>query len=346
MLALAGAPLGVRCLVVEPAAGAPAGVAAEVITAPYDDRAALEALARRCDVVTIEVEHVPVASLEWLAERVPVRPAPAVVAVGQDRLEEKRLFRRLGLPTAAFAEPGQLSGGFAAGTILKRRTGGFDGRGQARLDPTAPGEALAGATRGLGGPSVAEELVAFDRELSLLGARAADGTVATYPLVENRHRDGLLRETLAPADASPALTAAATESLVRVMEDLEHVGVMALELFEVDGRLLANEVAPRVHNSGHWTIEGAATSQFEQHLRAVLGWPLGDPSVVAPAAMVNVIGTEPDGSAILAVPGAHLHRYGKAERPHRKIGHVTVLGADERQRDERLESIRQLLAGS
>jgi 5-(carboxyamino)imidazole ribonucleotide synthase len=343
MLALAGAPLGVRCLVVEPAAGPPAGVAAEVVAAPYDDRAALEALARRCDVVTIEVEHVPVASLEWLAERVPVRPAPLVVAVGQDRLEEKRLFRRLGLATAAFAEPDQLGAGFAAGTILKRRTGGFDGRGQARLEPAAPSGALVASSLALGGSSVAEEVVAFDRELSLVAARAPDGTVAAYPLVENRHQDGLLRETLAPAEASSALTAAATESLIRVMEDLDHVGVMALELFEVEGRLLANELAPRVHNSGHWTIEGAATSQFEQHLRAVLGWPLGDPSVVAPAAMVNLIGTEPDGTAVLAVPGAHLHRYGKAERPDRKIGHVTVLGADERQRDERLDAVRRLL---
>jgi 5-(carboxyamino)imidazole ribonucleotide synthase len=345
MLALAAAPLGVRCLVLEPAADPPAGVAAEVMAAPYDDRAALEMLARRCDVVTIEVEHVPVASLEWLAERVPVRPAPAVVAVGQDRLAEKRLFRRLGLATAPFAEPDELSTGFAAGTVLKRRTGGFDGRGQVRLDPAAPASAIAAATLALGGPAVAEELVAFDRELSLVAARAADGTVAAYPLVENRHRDGLLRETLAPADASSALTAAATDSLIRVMEDLDHVGLMALELFEVDGRLLANELAPRVHNSGHWTIEGAATSQFEQHLRAVLGWPLGDPSVVAPAAMVNIIGVEPDAPAILAVPGSHLHRYGKAERPDRKIGHVTVLGADERQRDDRLAAVRALLAG-
>jgi 5-(carboxyamino)imidazole ribonucleotide synthase len=149
---------------------------------------------------------------------------------------------------------------------------------------------------------------------------------------------------VAPATDASALTDAATDSLVRIMEDLEHVGVMALELFEVGGRLLANELAPRVHNSGHWTIEAAATSQFEQHLRAVLGWPLGDASVVVPAAMVNVIGTEPDATAILAVPGAHLHRYGKIERPDRKIGHVTVLGADERQRDERLAAVRKIVA--
>jgi 5-(carboxyamino)imidazole ribonucleotide synthase len=201
---------------------------------------------------------------------------------------------------------------------------------------------------------VVEGVVPFERELSVVAARGVDGNVACYPLVENRHRDGILRETLAPApEAGSAPTGPGRELVVgafdmvtRFMHDLDHVGVLALELFEVGGRLLANEVAPRVHNSGHWTIEGAVTSQFEQHLRAVLGWPLGDPSSAGAAAMVNLIGTEPDPAAVLAVPGAHLHRYGKAPRPGRKLGHVTVVARDEPERDARLARVGALIAVS
>jgi 5-(carboxyamino)imidazole ribonucleotide synthase len=196
---------------------------------------------------------------------------------------------------------------------------------------------------------VVEGVVPFEREVSLVAARAADGADACYPLVENRHRDGILRETLAPAPGAGAvatLSASAVEMVTTFMADLDHVGVLALELFEVDGRLLANEVAPRVHNSGHWTIEGATTSQFEQHLRAVAGLPLGAAAPRGPAAMVNVIGTEPEPGAVLAVAGAHLHRYGKAPRPDRKLGHVTVVAADERERDARLDELRALVGVS
>ena len=234
--------------------------------------------------------------------------------------------------------------GFPAGTILKRRTGGFDGRGQVRLGPSASADELTAAREELAVPAVAEGFVAFERELSVVAARSQTGEVAVYPVVENRHADGILRETIAPA---PGLTAslqdAAAQLVTDLMDDLGHVGVLALELFEVDGALLANELAPRVHNSGHWTIEGAMTSQFEQHLRAVCGWPLGDTAARSPAAMVNVIGAEPDAAGILAVPGAHLHRYGKEPRPQRKIGHVTVVGADEEERDERLAAVRALV---
>ena len=344
MLALAGVPLGIRCLVLEPAAHAPAGAAAEVLVAPYDDRAALEELARRCSVVTIEVEHVPVESLAWLAERLPVHPSPEVVAVGQDRLAEKRRLARLGIPTAPWADAGELEHGFPAGTILKLSMGGFDGRGQVRLGPSASEAEVVAAREALGGPAVAEEVVAFDRELSVVAARGPTADVAVYPAVENRHADGILRETIAPAPGlSPALQDEAVRLVVDLMDDLGHVGVLALELFEVDGALLANELAPRVHNSGHWTIEGAATSQFEQHLRAICGLPLGDTGVRGPAAMVNVIGAEAEPGAVLAVPGAHLHRYGKEPRPQRKIGHVTVVGADERERDERLAAVRSVV---
>jgi 5-(carboxyamino)imidazole ribonucleotide synthase len=344
MLALAGVPLGVRCLVLEPAPSAPAGAAAEVLGAPYDDRAALDELARRCDVVTIEVEHVPVESLVWLAERVPVHPSPEVVAVGQDRLAEKQRLSRLGIPTAPWADAAELEEGFPSGTILKRRSGGFDGRGQVRLEPSAGAADVAAARDELGADAVAEGVVAFERELSVVAARGPSGDVAVYPVVENRHTDGILRETVAPAPRlSPLLQDAAARLAIDLMDDLGHVGVLALELFEVDGALLANELAPRVHNSGHWTIEGAGTSQFEQHLRAVCGLPLGDTSLRGPAAMVNLIGTEPEPRDVLAVPGTHLHRYGKEPRPQRKIGHITVVGRDETERDGLLEAVRALV---
>jgi 5-(carboxyamino)imidazole ribonucleotide synthase len=344
MLALAGAPLGIRTVVLEPAPGAPAAVAADVIAAPFDDEAGLAELARRCDVVTIEVEHVPVPALAWLAERVPVHPSPEVVAVAQDRLAEKRLFTRLGIGTAPYAEPGELDAGHADGSILKRRTGGFDGRGQIRLAGGATVIELAAAAQELGAPSVVEGVVPFGRELSMVAARGVDGSTACYPLVENRHRDGILRETVAPATDAGRLTAEAERIVVQIMAELGLVGVLALELFEVDGVLLANELAPRVHNSGHWTIEGAVTSQFEQHLRAVCGWPLGEPAARGPSAMVNLIGGEPDARAVLSQAGAHLHRYGKEPRPGRKIGHITVVADGEEQRDQRLAAVRALVA--
>jgi 5-(carboxyamino)imidazole ribonucleotide synthase len=346
MLALAGVPLGIRCLAVEPAPDPPAGAAATVLAAAYDDPAALADLARRCDVVTIEVEHVPVDALAWLAERLPVHPSPQVVAVAQDRLAEKQLFTRLGIPTAPYAEPERLAAGFPTGTILKRRTGGFDGRGQARLGPHAAATELATTVGALGAPALAEGVVAFERELSVVAARSPDGAIAIYPVVENRHRNGILRETVAPAPGPADWDADAGALVTQLMVALDLVGVLAVELFEVDGGLLANELAPRVHNSGHWTIEGAATSQFEQHLRAVCGLPLGDPSLRGPSAMVNLIGTEPAPRDVLALPGAHLHRYGKTARADRKLGHVTVVGADQAERDDRLRVVREVVHGS
>jgi 5-(carboxyamino)imidazole ribonucleotide synthase len=316
MLALAGVPLGMHCVVVEPAPDPPAAVAADVIAAPYDDAEALVELARRCDVVTVELEHVPVDGLAWLAERLPVRPSPAAVAVTQDRRSEKEALGAAGIRTAPWASPPRA---FPNGTVVKRRLGGFDGRGQVVLGPGEPVDDV------LDGPCISEELVAFAREVSIVAARGLDGTVACYPVVENRHADGILRTTVAPA---PGLTAAMQADAERiataVLERLDYVGVLAVELFVVGGSLVANEVAPRVHNSGHWTIEGADTSQFEQHLRAIAGLPLGSTALRAPVAMVNLIGTEPDIEALLAVRGAHVHLYGKAPRAARKLGHVTV----------------------
>jgi 5-(carboxyamino)imidazole ribonucleotide synthase len=338
MLALAGIPLGVRCVCVEPAEAAPAAVAADVIRADYGDRAALGELARRCDVVTVELEHVDVDALAWLAERVPVHPTPHIVATVQDRLLEKQELRRAGVATAPFAEPSACPSGFQRGTVVKRRLGGFDGRGQLRYD--GPADTLAAADE-LGGPSIVEEVVPFDRELSVLAARAVDGSVACFPVVENRHRDGILRETLAPAAAADQMTA---EHLVRtLLSSWGYVGVIAVELFEVDGVLVVNEVAPRVHNSGHWTIEGSATSQFEQHLRAVCGLPLGDVSTVGPSGMVNLLGGWPDPASVLALRHTHLHLYGKAQRPQRKVGHITVVAPTVGERDETMAAVRSLV---
>lgn len=266
--------------------------------------------------------------------------------MAQDRLAEKRLFTRLGIPTAPYAEPDHLDEGFPTGTILKRRTGGFDGRGQVRLGRAAMAQDLAAAATSLGAPALAEGVVDFARELSVVAARSPDGAIAIYPVVENIHRDGILRETIAAAPDGAGWDGHASVIVTKLMEDLDHVGVLALELFEVDGELLANELAPRVHNSGHWTIEGAVISQFEQHLRAVCGWPLGDASSRGPSAMVNLIGAEPDAAAVLAVPGAHLHIYGKAPRPERKLGHVTVVGMDEQERDVRLAAVREAVAAT
>jgi 5-(carboxyamino)imidazole ribonucleotide synthase len=344
MLALAGVPLGVRCICLDPAPAPPAAAAAEVLTAPFDDRAGLEHLARRCDVVTIEVEHVPVEALEWLAERLPVHPSPAVVAVAQDRLAEKQALRAAGVATAPWAEPPGLASGFPNGTIVKTRVGGYDGRGQVRLPP---GGDVQRAADGLGVPCIAEGVVSFDREVSVLAARTTAGEVAVWPVVENRHHLGILRESLAPAPGlAPALQAEADAQVRSLLAHLGHVGVLALELFDVGGLLVANEIAPRVHNSGHWTIEGAHTSQFEQHLRAVLGWPLGDPAPIGHSAMVNLVGGEPDPREVLAVAGAHLHRYGKAPRSGRKVGHITVTAPSPDVLVPALEQVRTLVAGA
>ena len=315
MLALAARPLGISCLVVEPADDPPAASVAEVIRARYDDPAALDALAERCDVVTVELEAVPVDALEALARRVPVRPAPAAVAAAQDRLAEKRLLRRLGIATAPFDDEVH---GLPA--LVKSRRGGFDGRGN-RLVRTP--EELASARFELTDPIV-EGLVPFTREVSILAARSVRGDVRCWPLTVNVHEHGILR-TSRVAGAEPQSLQREAERLAGLVLDATgYVGVLALELFDVDGTLVANEMAPRVHNSGHWTIDGAVTSQFEQHVRAVCGLPLGDAWAVGASVMLNCVGEEPDAAAVLAVPGAHLHRYGKSPRPGRKLGHVTV----------------------
>jgi 5-(carboxyamino)imidazole ribonucleotide synthase len=303
MLALAGIPLGLSFRFLDPSPDAPAAEVGELLVGEYDDLELLDRLADGTAVVTYEFENVPVAA----AERVGAIPAAAALEASQDRLVEKQLFRRLGIPTPKLDDEVD---SFPA--ILKTRRLGYDGKGQ-RLVETRP-ETVPG--------HVLEERVTFDRELSLLAVRARDGDTRFWPLVENVHEGGILRTSRAPAVDAPQ--AEAEEYAARLLDALDYVGVLALELFDVDGSLLANEFAPRVHNTGHWTIEGAATSQFENHLRAVLGLPLGS-TASRPSAMVNLIGAAPSSDDVLRIPGAHLHLYGKEPRPGRKLGHITLV---------------------
>ena len=340
MMALAGIPLGIRSSFLDPVSDACAGVAGDLIVDAYDAPAGLDRLAAGADVVTFEFESVPASSAERLASRVAVHPPPRALEVAQDRLSEKRLFQRLGIETTGFLPIGSQADLDAAARpgVLKTRRLGYDGKGQRVLDGSDAG----GAFDDLGGvPLLLEDLVPFDRELSAIAVRGRDGEVRCYPLVENHHAEGILRVTHAPApDLTPALQALGERYVTAVLEELDYVGVLALELFQVGDRLLANEMAPRVHNSGHWTIEGAQTSQFENHMRAVCGLPLGEVTARGSSTMVNLIGTAPDATAVLAVDGAHLHLYGKAPRPGRKIGHVTLTGAGDWRR------IAELAAGA
>jgi 5-(carboxyamino)imidazole ribonucleotide synthase len=346
MLALAGIPLGFRFRFLDPMGDAPAAAFGDLVVGELGDERALAEVAEGATVVTFEWEGVPAAAAQFLAADHTVRPGARSLEVSQDRLAEKDLFRRLGLATPEYAAVDCRAdldaavvrvGGLPA--VLKTRRGGYDGKGQRVL--RAPGDVDA-AWAALGdAPLILESLVPFDRELSVLAVRGLDGEVACWQLVENHHEAGILRRTRAPAPGlENGLQARGTELATRVAADLDHVGVLAVELFEVGGALMANEIAPRVHNSGHWTIEGAETSQFENHLRAVLGLPLGSTASRGVSAMVNCIGELPDPAAVLAVTGAHLHDYGKAARAGRKLGHVTVTADDPEKLAARLTALR------
>ena len=349
MLALEGIPLGHRFTFLEPSPDPPAGALGTVIAAPYDDADALARIAVGADVVTYEFENVPAASAAYLAERLPVLPPPRALGATQDRLAEKQVFERLGVPTAPFDRldtPTDLDFALATTglpTVIKTRRFGYDGKGQIVAQSRA---AAAAALETLGPGLIAERFIHFERELSILAVRGRDGHRVAYPLTENHHRDGILRASYAPAPGiTPALQSAAERIAGRIMDELDCVGVLAIELFETDGRLLANEMAPRVHNSGHWTLDGANTSQFENHIRAVTGLPLAAPRVPGPAAMLNIIGELPDAAAVTAVPGAHLHLYDKAPRPGRKLGHVNITGPEQAAVRAGCEQVWALLPG-
>ncbi|EIM04512.1 phosphoribosylaminoimidazole carboxylase ATPase subunit [Rhodanobacter denitrificans] len=336
MLALAAAPLGVKTLAVDSVADACAGQVAPLLVADWTDYAALEAFAARVDVVTFDFENVPAETAQRLAERVAVFPNPRALAVAQDRLAEKTLFRECGLPTPDFMtvdtreQLDQALATVGAPAILKTRRLGYDGKGQFRLHDLAdadPAWAALGAQAAKHG-LILEAFVPFERELSVLAVRGRDGDFRTWPLTRNWHVDGVLSMSLAPAPDIELLQPRATELARTLAERLDYVGVFALELFVRNGELLGNEMAPRVHNSGHWTIEGAHTSQFENHVRAVLGLPLGDTGARSPSAMFNWIGELPDATAVLQGVDAHWHDYGKQARPGRKVGHATVCAPD------------------
>ncbi len=331
MLGLAGIPLGATLRFFEPASDAPAAVVGAIIGGSYDDEAALLHFVEGVDVVTYEFENVPVAAARFLAERLPVFPPPVALETAQDRLVEKQFFRDLGIPTPPFAAVDSRDDLVAAvetlglPAVLKTRRMGYDGKGQMVLR-TAADVDQAWETLGTT-PLILEGFVAFRRELSILAVRGRTGETAFYPLVENHHREGILRRSNAPApDVSTASQTAAESYARRALDALGYVGVLAIELFETDDALIVNECAPRVHNSGHWTIEGAATSQFENHMRAVLGLPLGSTALRGTSVMLNIIGEHPNSAAVLATPDTHLHLYGKSERPGRKLGHITVVG--------------------
>jgi len=332
MLALSGAPLGLRFLVMDTESDACAGQFAPLLVGDYRDERALAEFASKVDVATFDFENVPAESAQWLSERVPVFPNPQALAVIQDRLAEKTLFREVGVPVPEFADITSRNGLDAAVAtigmpcILKTRRLGYDGKGQFRIrsstDIDAAWQALGPQVGTVG--LILEAFVPFQRELSVVAVRGRDGEFRTWPLTENWHVDGVLSASVAPAQADDALIAIAFDYARLLAERLDYVGVFALELFCRDGVLLANELAPRVHNSGHWTIEGSETSQFQNHLRAVLGLPLGATGMLGHACMLNWIGTLPDANAVLRVAGAHWHDYGKSSRVGRKVGHATL----------------------
>lgn len=344
MIALAGYKLGQRFVFLDPGAESTAGQVGNLRVGAYDDEERLSELARKSDVVTYEFENVPVASARFLNELVPVFPPPRALEVSQDRVTEKEFFEQLGIPTPGFAavssreELEQAVARLGLPAVLKTRRFGYDGKGQWVLRTEAD---VAAAWEALGAASlIMEAFVPFQRELSILSVRSRTGETRFWPLVENEHRDGILRLSLPKSDAwTPELQASAEAFASRVLTELDYVGVLAIELFHTGDKLIANEMAPRVHNSGHWTTEGAETSQFENHVRAILGMPLGSTRLVGHSGMINVIGKMPPRDAVLAVEGAHLHAYGKDAAPGRKIGHVTVRAETRRELCDKLEAL-------
>ena len=329
MLALAGIPLGFKFLYVDPSHSSPASLLGEQIVAPFEDATALQKLADSSDLITYEFENIPVSVVRKLAQTRSVFPPPIALESSQDRLLEKQFFNQHGIDTAPFYpvddQPSleQAIAVLKLPLILKTRRFGYDGKGQFLVKSL---EDAITAFNQLGQKGIiAEGFVKFDRELSCIAVRGIDGATFFYPLVENFHHEGILRLSLAPAQVHATdLNLQASAQVGRILQALDYVGILAVEFFEKEGKLIANEMAPRVHNSGHWTIEGAETSQFENHIRAVAGLPLGDPKPRGFSAMINIIGSMPDATKVLQILGAHLHDYGKEPRAGRKLGHLTI----------------------
>lgn len=347
MLGLAAVPLAIQCRFLDSAPDSPACAVGPIRLAALDDVEAIAAFAAEVDVLTPEIENVSIAALEAAATECRVCPAPAVIAAAQDRLSEKRLFESFGIPTADYRvvssrdDARSLTVSCDQPRLIKTRRLGYDGRGQRLVrSNTQASEAFDELGQA---PSIAESLVEFEREVSLIGVRGCTGAIVFYPLCENTHKDGILACTIAPyADAG--LQAQAEQWLTRILESTDYVGVLTVEFFVTANGLIANEMAPRVHNSGHWTIEGAETSQFENHIRAIAGLPLGDTRPRGHAAMLNLIGHMPDSANVLSITGAHLHDYGKSPRAGRKLGHCTLVDADRAALMQRLEALETLIS--
>jgi 5-(carboxyamino)imidazole ribonucleotide synthase len=338
MFTAAARTLGYRVTVVDPDRHSPAAEFATAhLATDYTDPGSLDELARTCAAVTTEFENAPAAALDALAAKIPVRPSGSSVAVAQDRRREKGFFREHGFPVGAFAviekeaDIDRALAGVRLPALLKTARFGYDGKGQARVDSRADAARVFSEWKGV--PCVLEELLELEREVSVVLARAADGAEEAFPVVENRHARGILDVSIAPARIADPLAQNAIDLAKRLAAELDYVGVLAVEMFVVGGRLLLNEIAPRPHNSGHYTIDACRTSQFEQQVRVLCGLPLGDPSQHTPAVMVNLLGDiwnagAPRWEKVLEHAGAHLHLYGKREaRPGRKMGHVTVCEA-------------------
>jgi 5-(carboxyamino)imidazole ribonucleotide synthase len=339
MLALAGHPLGMQFRFLDPVPDSPANGLGECITADYTDTAILDCFARGLDVVTYEFENVPVEAVRYLEKFIPVYPPTIALEKGQDRFVEKSFLRELGIPVPQF---GIETESMSFPSVVKTRRMGYDGKGQAVLSSKDDIRSEAVSELFAHDDLIVEEFIPFDRELSIIGARNRSGEMVFYPLTENHHKDGILRKSLVTDQVSSQLQGQAEEYATKVMDALNYVGVLAIEFFEKDGQLLANEMAPRVHNSGHWTIDGAVTSQFENHLRAVADLPLGSTDPLGMCAMVNLIGDIPDVDSILEIDGAHLHLYGKEPKPKRKLGHVTFVEKDIKALQKKLDRFEEI----
>ncbi len=349
MLALAAHPLGIRVSFVDPSTEAPAASVAKHHPGNYDDPQTLDHLTE-ADVVTFEFENVPQEAAQRLSQSTPFFPPCEALHVAQDRLTEKDTFQRLGITTPRYVavnSPADLEKAFLeiGPLVLKTRRFGYDGKGQVVVKSVE--EARTAHSKISGVPAIAEKLLSFDRELSVIICRAQDGNSVIYPIVENTHQEGILRRSQAPAPSVSRETETRAQEMARTLaQHLDYVGVLALELFDLGGKLLANEFAPRVHNSGHWTLEGARTSQFENHVRAVLGLPLGSTDSIEPTVMLNLIGSVPAASALLEIEDCHLHDYGKEPREGRKVGHVTVRGSTRDVAERRAEEVVRVIRES
>lgn len=348
MLAEAGRARNLEFKFLDPAAEISAAGLGDHICAAYDDADALQMFSKDVDVITYEFENVPLGPVRWLAERIPVYPPPEALRTAQDRLYEKTHAKNLGIPVAEFHSfffqdelvEAITHIGFPA--VMKTRRFGYDGKGQRVINDKQEAEAAFVELQGM--PLFLEEFVPFDRELSILATRDRQGRIAVYNLVENHHREGILRLSRAPARGTEeALQSLAEDFVCRMLESLHYVGTIAIEFFEKNGTLYFNEMAPRVHNSGHWTIEGAIPSQFDNHLRAITGNPLETPKMTGHAAMINLIGGMGDANKLSGTANAFVHDYGKTPRPGRKVGHVTLVEENSGALVSRLKEIAALL---